>query len=94
VRPRAHIVSEVRVLAGKTKAYVTSINSALWYDPGEVRNNLTRLSLDSTSSVVAPAGKTLAMTVDGAATAIAPGQTYAGAIVLTVQSDRSGFKPQ
>jgi hypothetical protein len=44
---------------------------------------LTSLSLDATSAVAAPRGGQVTMTVDGAATAIKPGASYAGAIVLT-----------
>lgn len=45
---------------------------------------LTGLTVGTGCSVSAPAGKTLTMTVDGVATPIAAGQTYTGAIVLTV----------
>jgi hypothetical protein len=45
---------------------------------------LTALSLDASSSVGAPFGRTVSMTVDGTATAISPGGSYTGAIVLTL----------
>ena len=45
---------------------------------------LTALSLDASSSVAAPGRKRVTMTVDGTATAIEPGGSYTGAIVLTV----------
>jgi hypothetical protein len=45
---------------------------------------LTALSLDATSSVAAPRGKKVTMTVDGTVTAITAGASYTGAIVLTV----------
>ena len=45
---------------------------------------LTALSLDATSSVTGPGRKRVTMTVDGTTTAIEPGGSYAGAIVLTV----------
>lgn len=45
---------------------------------------LTSLTIGTGCAVSAPAGKTLTMTVDGVATPIAAGQTYTGAIVLTV----------
>jgi hypothetical protein len=45
---------------------------------------LTALSLDASSSVGGPGRKQVTMTVDGTATAIEPGGSYTGAIVLTV----------
>ena len=45
---------------------------------------LTALSLDATSSVAAPGGGHVTMTVDGTPTAITPGASYTGAIVVTV----------
>jgi hypothetical protein len=45
---------------------------------------LTALSLDATSSVSGPGRKQVTMTVDGTVTAIEPGGSYTGAIVLTV----------
>ena len=44
---------------------------------------LTSLSLDATSAVAVPPGGQVTVTVDGAATAIKPGASYTGAIVLT-----------
>lgn len=57
---------------------------------------LTGLTMDADSMVQAPDGQSVTMTVDGAATAIAPGNTYTGAIVLNVeQSDEApGVAPQ
>jgi hypothetical protein len=46
---------------------------------------LTKLVLDGTSSVTAPKGSSLSMTVNGSKTDIKLGQTYAGAIVLSVK---------
>lgn len=46
---------------------------------------LTSLTVGEGCTVSAPAGKTLTMTVDGVETAVAAGQTYTGAIVLTVK---------
>lgn len=48
-------------------------------------SHLTKLSVGAGSSVSAPRGKRLAMTVDGVPTAVAAGHTYTGAIVLTVR---------
>ncbi|MGY1495298.1 hypothetical protein ACW4TU_01400 [Streptomyces sp. QTS52] len=45
---------------------------------------LTRLVLDATATVQAPAGKTLTLTVNGTPTALTPGTTYSGALTLTV----------
>jgi hypothetical protein len=45
---------------------------------------LTSLTLDAASVVTAPPGRQVTMTVDGTATAIAPGGSYSGAIVLTL----------
>ncbi len=46
---------------------------------------LTKLSLDATSRVVAAPGKSLSLTFNGASTNITPGQSYTGALVLTVK---------
>lgn len=46
---------------------------------------LTSLTIGTGCSVSAPSGKTLTMTVDGVETPITAGQTYTGAIVLTVK---------
>ncbi|WP_327699733.1 hypothetical protein [Streptomyces sp. NBC_00459] len=45
---------------------------------------LTRLVLDATATVEAPSGKTVTLTVNGTPTALTPGATYSGALVLTV----------
>ncbi|TVZ03368.1 hypothetical protein EAS64_23475 [Trebonia kvetii] len=44
---------------------------------------LTELSLDATSAVTGQHGKKVTMTVDGTPTAINPGASYTGAIVVT-----------
>jgi hypothetical protein len=44
---------------------------------------LSKLALDADAEVAASRGRKLTMTVDGVATAITPGGTYTGAIVLT-----------
>ncbi|MCO6008456.1 hypothetical protein NE236_26110 [Actinoallomurus purpureus] len=44
---------------------------------------LSKLVLASDAAVVAPAGKTVSLTVDGKATAITPGAAYTGSITLT-----------
>jgi hypothetical protein len=53
-----------------------------WIVPGT--SYLSSLSIGSAASVVAPAGKTLTMTVNGTPTAITPGRTYTGNIELTI----------
>jgi hypothetical protein len=45
---------------------------------------LSALSLDATSRVAGPRGKRVSLTVNGTATAITPGASYTGAIVVTV----------
>lgn len=45
---------------------------------------LTKLTLAADAVVEAPGGKKPTMTVDGTVTAVAAGQTYAGAITPTV----------
>ncbi|HET9168468.1 MAG TPA: hypothetical protein VFN97_03495 [Actinospica sp.] len=45
---------------------------------------LTSLTLDATSSIAAKGGKKVTMTVDGTATPITAGDTYTGAIVLSL----------
>jgi hypothetical protein len=44
---------------------------------------LTALSIDATSTVTGRRGKRVSMTVDGNPTAITPGASYTGAIVVT-----------
>jgi hypothetical protein len=44
---------------------------------------LTALSLDATSAVAGPRGGNVTMTVDGKQTAITPGTSYTGAIVVS-----------
>ncbi len=60
---------------------IVTLNSSTWTVTGT--SYLTKLSLDSSSSVVAASGASLSMTVDGASTTLTPGQSYTGAIVLT-----------
>jgi hypothetical protein len=45
---------------------------------------LSRLTVAAGAELTAPAGKSVAMTVDGVPTPIVPGTTYTGAVVLTV----------
>jgi hypothetical protein len=46
---------------------------------------LTGLDLDADVTITAPAGFTVSMTVEGAPTEIVPGNSYSGAIVLTIE---------
>jgi hypothetical protein len=63
---------------------IVTLNShATWTVTGT--SYLTKLSLDSTSRVVAAPGKNVSLTVNGASTNITPGQSYTGTIVLTVK---------
>jgi hypothetical protein len=61
---------------------VSLTNNSAWTVTGT--SYLSVLTVDASSSIAAPGGKTVAMTVDGKATTITPGTTYSGAITLTV----------
>jgi hypothetical protein len=61
---------------------VSLTNGSKWTVKGTCY--LTSLSIDGTSKVMAPLGHTVSMTVGGAPTAIVPGNTYTGAIMLTI----------
>jgi hypothetical protein len=61
---------------------IVSLNNSRWVVTGT--SCLTKLAVAGDSTVTAPPGKTVSMTVDGAVTTIDPGSTYTGAIVLTV----------
>ena len=45
---------------------------------------LTKLVVDADATVQAPPGKSLSLAVDGTATALTPGSSHSGALVLTV----------
>ncbi|MGD0555150.1 MAG: hypothetical protein ABSA93_09250 [Streptosporangiaceae bacterium] len=61
---------------------VSLANSSVWTVTGT--SYLSVLTLDSSSSVAAPSGKTVTMTVGGTTTTIKAGETYTGEITLTV----------
>lgn len=61
---------------------VKVLDGSTWVVPKT--SYLSSLRYDATSSVSAPAGKTLTMTVDGTVTKLKAGRTYSGAIVLSV----------
>jgi hypothetical protein len=61
---------------------VTLDNGSTWTATGT--SHLSKLAVGADAAVKAPAGRTVTMTVDGVATAITPGTTYTGEIVLTV----------
>jgi hypothetical protein len=64
-------------------AIVSLANGARWTVTGT--SYLTSLTLDATSSVTARGfGKSVTLTVDGTRTALRPGATYTGALVLTI----------
>ncbi|MGB9661075.1 MAG: S-layer homology domain-containing protein [Moorellaceae bacterium] len=67
---------------GGNDVNVTLKNGAVWNVTG--KSVLKSLSIDGASSVVAPEGYTLTMTVDGVETALAAGNTYEGEIVIEV----------
>ncbi|HTJ71061.1 MAG TPA: hypothetical protein VL551_26190 [Actinospica sp.] len=76
-------VSNTPQAAINNGAIVSLADGSKWTVTGT--SYITSLTLDATSSVVAEGpGKSVAMTVDGTATAIKAGNTYTGAIVLTV----------
>jgi hypothetical protein len=63
--------------------------SACWssrtpHSPRSTTAYLTKLVVDAAAEVRAADGGTLTLTVDGTATALTPGATYAGAPALTV----------
>ena len=62
---------------------IVALNGTQWTVTGT--SYLSKLTLAKDATVTAPAGHTVSMTVDGAATAIAPGAVYSGAIVLAVR---------
>ena len=71
--PRAAINNgAIAVLSSASKWIVTSTSY------------LTSLTVSSDSTITAPTGHSVSMTVGGTATSISPGTTYTGAIVLTV----------
>lgn len=67
---------------GNNKVAVNLTDGAVWTVTGE--SVITSLTIDAASSVVAPRGKALAMTVDGAATELVAGKSYSGVIVITL----------
>ncbi|MBP2651731.1 MAG: hypothetical protein H6Q74_2556 [Firmicutes bacterium] len=71
--PRAAINNGAIVVLGSDSKWTVTATSYL-----------TSLTLDSTSTITAPKGYSVSMTVDGTTTAIVAGTTYTGAIVLTV----------
>jgi len=76
-------VSNTPQAAINNGAIVSLADGSQWTVTGT--SNLTSLTLDATSSVSAPGfGKSVTMTVDGTTTAIKPGDTYTGAIILSV----------
>ena len=75
-------VPNVAGAAVNNGAIVSLKNGSTWAVTGTCY--LTGLTLDATSAVSAASGHTVAMTVDGVATDIAPGKTYTGAIALQV----------
>jgi len=68
--------------SGTNSLAVTLQNGSTWVVSGD--STLTRLTIDDSAAVSAPAGKTLVMTVNGTETPITAG-TYSGAITLTVR---------
>jgi len=59
---------------------IVSLTGSTWTVTGT--SYLTSLTLDSASAVTGPHGRKVTLTVDGTATAITPGTTYTGALVI------------
>jgi hypothetical protein len=74
-------VSNVAQAAVNNGVIVSLTDHSTWTVTG--RCYLTSLSLDATSTVTGGHGRKVTMTVDGTPTAITPGGSYAGAIVIT-----------
>jgi hypothetical protein len=75
-------VTNTAAAAVNNGVIVTLKDGSIWTVTGT--SYLTSLTIGGDSSVAAPAGRTLSMTVDGAATQPTPGKSYTGVIVLTV----------
>ncbi|MGW3289231.1 hypothetical protein ACWDR3_31795 [Streptomyces sp. NPDC001002] len=76
------IVTNTAQAAVNNGAIVRLNSGSRWTVTGT--SYLTALTLAADATVRAPRGKSVTMTVDGTATAIAPGASYTGAITLTV----------
>ena len=77
-----HVTNTVRAVVNNG-VLVTLTGGSAWTVIGT--SYISVLALDADSTVRAPAGSTVTMTVDDEPTALVPGQTYTGAITLTVQ---------
>ena len=75
-------VSNVAQAAINNGVIVSLTGHSAWIVTGTCY--LTALSLDATSSVTGARGRKVTMTVDGTPTAITPGASYTGAIVITL----------
>jgi hypothetical protein len=78
-----HSITDKACPAVNNGVIVTLTNGSKWTVTGT--SYLTRLVLDSSSSVTAPEGSSVSMTVNGVKKAIKPGQTYTGKIVVSVK---------
>lgn len=76
------IVTNTAQAAVNNGAIVRLNSGSAWTVTGT--SYLTRLVLAADATVRAPRGKKVTLTVDGTATALTPGQTYTGALTLTV----------
>ncbi|MGI5970149.1 MAG: S-layer homology domain-containing protein [Oscillospiraceae bacterium] len=75
---------------GNSTLSVTLEDGAVWTVTGT--NYLTKLYVESGSSINAPSGYSVAMTVDGVSTKLEAGKTYEGNIVLSlVKSSFGGY---
>jgi hypothetical protein len=76
------IVTNTAQAAVNNGAIVQLNSGSTWTVTGT--SYLTRLALAADATVRAPGGKIVTLTVDGTVTAVTPGQTYTGALTLTV----------
>jgi hypothetical protein len=76
------IVTNTTQAAVNNGAIVQLNSGSTWTVTGT--SYLTRLALAADATVKAPRGKKVTLTVDGTAAALTPGQTYTGALTLTV----------
>jgi hypothetical protein len=76
------VVSNTPQAAINNGVIVSLTDHSAWTVTGT--SYLTALSLDATSVLRAPAGRTLDVRVDGSAVSVEPGATYSGAIVITI----------
>jgi len=78
-----HAITDTVRPAVNNGVIVNLTNGSKWTVTGT--SYLTKLALDGSSSVTAPTGSSISMTVNGSMMDIKPGQIYTGAIVVSVK---------